>query len=117
MLMRPKLVTARRLSICGTALLAGGLVGISAGQAEAQAPTVWILSTTALQHVASSHTISVKLGPDTVYQVVDPGSSDVTPVLANATITHHEYSGGQAATDVKNGPGKGNLPKGTRIGL
>jgi hypothetical protein len=104
----------RRLSICGTALLTAGLVSLFAGEAQARAPSTWILSTTALQKVTTNSTISNSLSSNTVYQVVDPGASDDSPVLSNATITYHEYSGAQAAGDVGKGPGKGNLPGDTR---
>ena len=109
----PKRVAVRRLSICGIALLTAALLSLSAGQAQAQVPTVWILSTAALQNVTANPTIAQNLSTDTVYQVVNPGAAD-TPVTSNAIIAYHEYSGAKAASDVENGLGAtGGLPSDT----
>lgn len=77
-----------------------GVLPLCASQAQAsQAPAVWMLSTTALQNV---HTVVQGLSTATVYQVSD-SISDNTPVISNAILSYHEYSGEQAASDVNNG--------------
>jgi hypothetical protein len=72
-----------------------------------------MLARGALQGVTDASTgnqqVATGLGSDTVYQVSDPEATD-TPVTANAIVSYHEYSGGQAAVDV----GLGNLPTGTQ---
>jgi hypothetical protein len=98
-------ITVRRFAVLplGTGVL---VLLVCAGQAQASpAPTVWMLSRTALNVIRTS-TVSTFLGSDTVYQVSDPGFGD-SAVTSSAVISYHEYDGAQARTDVET---QGKLP-------
>jgi hypothetical protein len=82
---------------------------LSAVQARASsAPTVWMLSRTALAGVTANAAVARSLSSDTVYQVSNPEATD-TKVTSNVGISYHEYGGAQVTSDV-NGD---NLPAGT----
>jgi hypothetical protein len=91
---------------CTAAALLTLLPLLFPAQADAtSAPTVWMLSRSALEGVTADAAVATALSSDTVYQVSDPGAND-TPATANAIVSYHEYSGEQAASDVSSG----NLP-------
>jgi hypothetical protein len=83
---------------------------LSAVQARASsAPTVWMLSRTALAGVTANAAVARSLSSDTVYQVSNPEATD-TKATSNAGISYHEYGGAQAASDVN----EDNLPAGAK---